>query len=190
MNNEIRKALEALVAKHGIDAMTEMSKHIGTLATGVEVPLEHMGVLHPKAIENTVAQLEGCVEDILAAGTEKEDAFENMGDLKNELRALEAEIELTEAQGLMALKYEGKNMIAIVGLKEVPLNNDTTRTAYRRSLSADLRKRRAFVNGQIDKLQSGMNKAQAAWETANEAGKIIGYKADIQARLLSFLGGK
>lgn len=190
MDNVVRTTLEELIAKHGTATVQEMFNKVGTLATGVDIPLEHMGVLQPKAIENTVAQLEGCVADILDAGTKKDEAFENMGDLKKELRSIEAEIELTEAQAFMGIKYEGKSMIATVDGCEVPLSNDTTRTAYRRYTSAELRKKRAEINGQIDKLQSGMNKAQSAWETANEAGKIIGYKADIQAKLLGYLGGK
>jgi hypothetical protein len=63
------------------------------------------------------------------------------------------------------------------------------RTAYRKSVSANERKEQAAIHGQIAKLESEISKATQAWETANEASRIVGRKADLQARLLDYIGG-
>lgn len=188
MNNEIVKALEKLVAEHGAEAVSASSEVLAQ-HMGLNVPLDHLGVLHPKQIEYTVKQLDGAAGDILKAGERREESYQHISELRAQVRELETSKELTEANAMMGLKMIGKNMCAVVDGMEVPLTNDTMRNSFRRKASSMERSEISLLEGQIAKLNGDIEKATQAWETAVEASRLVNRKADLQAKLLGYLAG-
>lgn len=188
MKKLIVEELEKLVAEHGVEALTAASASIAS-KMGMKVPLEHLGVLHPKVLENTVRQLDGCISDTLEAGDRREESYQHIGELRSQARQIESDIEITESLAFMELKTEGKNIYAVLEGVNVPLVNETMRNAYRKSVSKTQREELASVQGKIAKLETDIDKATQAWETATTTGRIVGRKADLQTRLLSYLGG-
>lgn len=185
---EVRQAIEALINKYGTEAVTESSLKLANLS-GLKLPVDNLGVLHPKVIENTIRQLDGCISDVIEAGDKRESAYQHIGELRGQIRELETEIELTESQAFMQLVYEGKSVSAMLDGVKVPLNNDAMRSAYKKTVTKDLRTEMANLEAQIAKIQTGIDKATQDWETATVASKMVARKADIQAKLLEYAGG-
>jgi hypothetical protein len=182
----VKMELEKMVEAYGAD---EVRKAIENLMGRVSkpVPAEHIQVLSPKRIEDTVAQLDSAVSEVLAAGDALDAAYKNRGELLSRKAQLEGEIKLEEAQAIMEIRGEARSQYIMVGDEKVLLTNDTARDAYRRMASKTQREELAGVEAQLAKLDAEIEQAKEKRNTVKEANDSIRAKGHVQAALLNYL---
>lgn len=157
-------------------------------AAGRPIPAEHFRVISPVILADTVTQLDASVDDLLRLGDAREAAYSNKSELLREKYQLENSIQLAESEAIMeGLGADGKS-VEWNGTK-YPFSNDLTRDAFRRTVSSELRKRLAQVEGDLAALDVQASIARDAWEKAIHASESIRSKAHVQARLLQYLAG-
>ena len=154
------------------------------------IPAEYIPVISAKMLERTVSELDAGIEDILKAGQAKETAYANKRELIKRKYQLDTEIDLVEADAFMLIEGEARSQYVMIGDKKVALGNDQARDAYRRTSSKELRQQMAAVEGEIAAIDTEIAKAQDKWYTAKDANDNVRAKANIQASLLQFLGGR
>lgn len=183
----IYNALAAFPPEKGRAAIKEVAdKMLGSVTR--QIPAEHFRVVGATILADTVTQLDASVDDVLRLGEAREAAYGNKGELLREKYQLENRIQLEESQAIMeGLAADGKT-VEWNGTK-YPFSNDLTRDAFRRTVSAELRKRLAEVEGDLAALEVQASMARDAWEKAVQASESIRSKAHVQARLLQYLAG-
>lgn len=148
---------------------------------------DYVKVINPVILEDTLSQLDAVMQDVIAAGTAREQSYGEKKELLKRKFELEGRIEVEEATALMAVKGEGKDAHAVVNGEKVSLTNDAARTAYRRYASKEARQELAHVEAQLAQLDIDRFKANDSWETAKAAADLVEGKARLQASLLEFL---
>ncbi|MEK4879368.1 hypothetical protein [Paenibacillus sp. FSL R5-0908] len=186
--DKLKQSLDALKATYGHDELkTAAEALLGHLTVTRQLPAEYSRLLSPEALEQTAYTLDASIDDILATGQNKESAYGNKGDLLKEKWDLENRIKAEEAAAIMN-GGEDPKFITWEGVK-YPFNNDTSRDAFRRTVSKESRKRLAEVEGQLAALDIESYKAKDAWEIAVQNASQVRIRGELQARLLAFLAG-
>lgn len=166
--------------------MSDIEKAIE--AVGRPIPAEHFRVIGAQILADTVLQLDASVDDILNKGDQREAAYGNKGDLLRQRFQLEARIKTEESHAIMeGLAPDGKT-VEWNGIK-YPFSNDLARDAFRRTVSSELRKSLAEVEGDLAALEVQASMARDSWEKALQATESVRAKAFVQARLLQYLAG-
>jgi len=178
--------LKDLVATYGIENVKgAVNELLGKVPRSL--PAEHIAVLSPPTIQDTLLQLESAVSDVLAAGVELDEAYGERAALGKKRVQLETEIKLTEAEAIMKIKGEARSQYVEIGSEKVALTNDTVRDAYRRMSSKPQREELATVNAGLYFIDVNIERAKEKRNTAKEANDSIRARANIQAALLNFL---
>jgi len=155
-----------------------------------QIPAEFLQILNPNEIAATVDQLDAAVQAVVEKGGAKEAAYQEKPHLLRRRTQLETDVKITEAGALMKVEGEGRNQYVVIAGTKTYLSNDQARDAYRRMESKAQREELAQVNGEINALDIGIQKATDAWYTAKEAADSIRAKANLQAALLTFLANR
>ena len=143
------------------------------------IPKEYV-VLVPGQIAETVDDL------LVSANTLAEHAdetYKRRGEIVKRLKTLDTEILLKEADAFMQVG----DGTALVDGKVIKLSNAEMRDAYRRQFSADLRRERAELEGELEELNvltAENNQKRREFITASECQMR---KAGLQTALLTFL---
>ena len=141
-------------------------------------------VVSPEALSLTIQSLDTHANDLLALSVQVEDAYGDRAALIREKIELDTEIKLREADAVMNITGSGKDAKALVGDKMVALTNDTSRDAYRRKASEDLRHKLAEVEGRIAQIDVNIAKAKDSYNALLELVKSLRAKANLQAAIL------
>jgi hypothetical protein len=184
---QMKNDLQALIATYGETAVAQTIKDLLGKAAMKTPVHEFSFLLTPSALERTVDQLETGISDSLRCGQARDEAYGLKPDLAKRKKELDAEIKLAEAEAFMTCKSDGKNQIVTVNGQEVTLTNDTMRDHYRRNLTAELRRQRAQVEGQLDGIDAQVARATAVCATVENANESIRKKAELQAAMLNYL---
>lgn len=143
------------------------------------IPKEYV-VLVPGQIAETVDDL------LVSANTlaeQVDETYKRRGEIVKRLKTLDTEILLKEADAFMQVG----DGTALVDGKVVKLSNAEMRDAYRRQFSADLRRERAELEGELEELNvliAENNQKRREFITASECQMR---KAGLQTALLTFL---
>ena len=143
------------------------------------IPKEYV-VLVPGQIAETVDDL------LVSANTlaeQVDETYKRRGEIVKRLKTLDTEILLKEADAFMQV---GDGTALVVG-KVIKLSNAEMRDAYRRQFSADLRRERAELEGELEELNvltAENNQKRREFITASECQMR---KAGLQTALLTFL---
>ena len=143
------------------------------------IPKEYV-VLVPGQIAETVDDL------LVSANTLAEtvdETYKRRGEIVKRLKTLDTEIMLKEADAFMQVG----DGTALVDGKVIKLSNAEMRDAYRRQFSADLRRERAELEGELEELNvltAENNQKRREFITASECQMR---KAGLQTALLTFL---
>lgn len=143
------------------------------------IPKEYV-VLVPGQIAETVDDL------LVSANTlaeQVDETYKRRGEIVKRLKTLDTEILLKEADAFMQVG----DGTALVDGKVIKLSNAEMRDAYRRQFSADLRRERAELDGELEELNvltAENNQKRREFITASECQMR---KAGLQTALLNFL---
>ena len=143
------------------------------------IPKEYV-VLVPGQIAETVDDL------LVSANTlaeQVDETYKRRGEIVKRLKTLDTEILLKEADAFMQVG----DGTALVDGKVIKLSNAEMRDAYRRQFSADLRRERAELEGELEELNvltTENNQKRREFITASECQMR---KAGLQTALLTFL---
>lgn len=143
------------------------------------IPKEYV-VLVPGQIAETVDDL------LVSANTlaeQVDETYKRRGEIVKRLKTLDTEILLKEADAFMQVG----DGTALVDGKVIKLSNAEMRDAYRRQFSADLRRERAELEGELEELNvltAENNQKRREFITASECQMR---KAGLQTALLTFL---
>lgn len=143
------------------------------------IPKEYV-VLVPGQIAETVDDL------LVSANTlaeQVDETYKRRGEIVKRLKTLDTEILLKEADAFMQVG----DGTALVDGKVIKLSNAEMRDAYRRQFSADLRRERAELEGELEELNvltAENNQKRREFITASECQMR---KAGLQTALLNFL---
>ena len=143
------------------------------------IPKEYV-VLVPGQIAETVDDL------LVSANTlaeQVDETYKRRGEIVKRLKTLDTEILLKEADAFMQVG----DGTALVDGKVIKLSNAEMRDAYRRQFSADLRRERAELEGELEELNvltTENNQKRREFITASECQMR---KAGLQTALLNFL---
>lgn len=188
MEKEPLNTIKYLAETFGQDAVMEAAERLlGKIYSPRPIPAEYLGVLAPIQLQDTVRQLDATVDDILAHGKAREQAYGNKGELLKRKRDIEGRIQIEEATAFMGISADGKTA-AWNGIT-YPLNNEANRDAFRRTVSAEARKLLAEVEGDLAQIEVAQMQARDGWETALQAAESVRAKAFVQAQLLNQLAG-
>lgn len=154
------------------------------------IPAEFLQILNPGEIAATVDQLDAAVQAVVEKGEAKEAAYQEKPGLLRKRTQLETDVKITEAGALMQVQGSGRDQYVVIAGTKTYLSNDQARDAFRRMESKAQREELAQVNGEINALDIGIQKATDAWYTAKEAADSIRAKAAVQAALLNFLANR
>lgn len=177
------KEINSLIEQYGVEAITEAVKAL----TAKHIPKEHRPIVDEDKLQATLYQLDTAIADILEAGTVVEDTYRNKADLMRTARQLETEIQLTEANAVMEIRGTGKDAFVSVGSKKIAITNDTSRDAYRRTTSQDLRKQQAATEAEVTRIDISLMRARDAYNAKLEAFQGVRVKANLQASILAYL---
>lgn len=183
---EIKKGLHELEVVHGPEKVKAVIEMVyGKIDKAI--PAEHIAVLSPAKLEDTIAQLDNAVDKIVQTGIALDEAYKNKGALLSRRLQLETEVKLAEADAIMQIKGEARSQYVEVAGEKVALTNDTARDAYRRLSSKMPRIELAGVTAELAALDVGIEQAKEARNTVKEANDSIRAKGNIQAALLNYL---
>lgn len=188
--DKVKQTLTDLEQVYGTDQLRAAAEALlGKLQATRQLPAEFYRILSPQSLEQTAYALDAALDDLLAKGQAREDAYGKRGDLLKEQAKLEADIKITESQAIMdGLGTGDGKLIEWQGVK-YPFNNDLTRDAFRRTVSKSQRQRLAEVEGELRALEVEAMKARDGWETVVQAAETARRKAHVQAELLNWLAG-
>lgn len=145
-------------------------------------------VINERELAKTIDYLDTANSDIIAALKNKEAAYKNKADLMKKLRQLETEIELEEAEAIMKIQGESsRSQYVIINGEKFPLTNDTTREAYMKSASKELRRELGKIKADLAKIDIELEKANDYKFEIKEVADNIRAKAGLQASLLEYL---
>lgn len=184
--DNIKREVEGLLQVYGAEKVKAVVEEVYRKISK-PIPAEHIPVLSAQKLEDTIAQLDTAVADVLAAGEELDAAYKNKGELLRSKGQLETEVKLEEAQAIMEIRGEARSQYAMVGDEKVLLTNDTARDAYRRMASKAQRLELARVEAELAQLDAGIEQAKEKRNTVKEANDSIRAKGNIQAALLNYL---
>ena len=183
---KFKEQVETLVNAYGPDKVRyTIEQVLGKI--NKPIPAEHIPVLSAQRLEDTIAQLDSAVSEVLSAGEGLDAAYKNKGELLRRKAQLETEVKLEEAQAIMEIRGEARSQYVMVGSEKVLLTNDTARDAYRRMASKVQREQLAEVEADLAKLDAEIEQAKEKRNTVKEANDSIRAKGNIQAALLNFL---
>lgn len=154
------------------------------------LPAEYVPILAPDLLAKTMEQLDAVGYTIEEAGSKKEAIYANKPDLVKRKRDLEGQIKALEAEAIMQIQGEGKSQYVEIAGTKVPLTNDTTRDAYRRTYTKAQREELAQVEGDIYRIEAELLPANDNWQKAVESAAIVKAKAGLQGALLNFLAAR
>jgi len=183
---DIKKQFEALVGVYGPEKVKAAAEAI-LGKVNKPIPAEHIPILSPQRIEDTIAQLDSAVSEVLAAGENLDAAYQNRAELLKKRTQLETEIKLVEADAIMQIRGEARSQYVMLGNEKVALTNDTTRDAYRRMASKTQREELAVIEAEIAAIEAKIEQAKEKRNTVKEANDSIRAKANVQAALLNYL---
>lgn len=183
---QAQKQLEEIIKTHGHEATVAAAAKV-LQAVSYQPPADVVGIIGPNMLTETADRLDQAVVDIVERGQAKEEAYGDKRGLLLEVFKLREDVKLTEAQAFMEVEGEGRNQYAVLDGKQVPLNNDVQRDAYRRAVSKDVRTRLAKAEGELNALEIDIAEATDSWYTAKEVADLTKNRANLQAALLHFL---
>lgn len=175
--------IKKLIEQYGVDAVTEAVEKL----TARHIPKTSTPLVDEDKLQATIYQLDTAVADILAAGNVVEETYQNKAELLKRARQLDTEIQLVEAAAVMEIQGTGKDAFVMHEGKKVAITNDTSRDAFRRTASNDLRKQRSEIEAEITKLDIEQARARDAYNAKLEAFQGIRVKANLQANILASL---
>lgn len=175
--------MKELMEKYGTEAVVAAVKQL----TQKAIPKENRPIIDDDKLQATVYQLDTAIADILEAGTTLEATYQNKAELMKQARQLDTEIQLTEANAVMEIQGIGKDAFVVVGGKKVAITNDTSRDAYRRTTSQDIRKKQATIEAEITRLDISLMRARDNYNAKLEAFQGVRVKANLQAAMLNYL---
>jgi len=188
MENEMQKlkdGVEKYIKVHGKKKVAEAINQI--LDTGA-APRENHPVVSDSELQLTVNHLDGGISDIIEAGAKKEELYNNKADLLKEIRELETEIELAEAEAIMEIRGESSRSQYIMRDGEkVAIGNDTAREALMKNNSAKYRKKLAAKEAELARIDQKLSEVNDEKGTVKESNESIRAKARLQAALLNYL---
>lgn len=181
--NDISTKIHELLTAYGPDAVIAAVKQL----TAKSIPATYSPLVSEAKLAETLYQLDTAIAEILEAGKQQEDTYQNKAELLKRQRALDTEVQLCEANALMQIQGQGKDAFVTVNGFRVAMTNDASRDAYRRNASKDLRTDQALVESQIASIDVALSKARDAYASKQEALNGIRVKANLQAALLAYL---
>jgi hypothetical protein len=188
--DKVKQSLQDLEQTYGADTLRAAAEALlGKLQATRQLPAEFYRILSPQSLEQTAYSLDAALDDIIARGQNREDAYGNKADLLREQSKLENDIKITESQAIMDGMGTGDGKIIEWQGVKYPFNNDLTRDAFRRTVTKTQRNRLAEVEGELRALEVEAMKARDGWETVVQASETARRKAHVQAELLNWLAG-
>lgn len=188
--DKVKQALQDLEQVYGPEHLRAAAEAIlGKLQATRQLPAEFHRILSPKSLEETAYSLDASLDDILAKGRAREDAYGNKTELLQERTKLENEIKVIESQAIMEGLTVGDGKTIDWKGEKYPFNNDLARDAFRRTVSKTQRDRLAEVEGGLQALEIKAMQARDGWETVVQASETARRKAHVQAELLNWLAG-
>jgi hypothetical protein len=147
MDNTV-KELNEIVMTYGPERVKAAIEEIlGKISK--PIPVDHVPVISPDKLSDTIAQLDAAASDVLEAGRANEAAYKDKAELLKRKTQLETEIQLVEAEAVMQIKGEARNQYVEIGGVKTALTNDQARDAYRRMSSRPAREELAKIEAQI-----------------------------------------
>ena len=194
---DINTELNDLLQIHGPELMLQACKSIvAKYPTSSEItvkvdPIEVKPTPVPTIPKEYVilvpGQIAETVDDLLVSANtlaeQVDETYKRRGEIVKRLKTLDTEILLKEADAFMQVG----DGTALVDGKVVKLSNAEMRDAYRRQFSADLRRERAELEGELEELNvltAENNQKRREVITASECQMR---KAGLQTALLTFL---
>lgn len=132
--------------------------------------------LSPDYVESTLDQLDAGCSESLKAGVSK-------AELIKQKTTLDTEIKLIEADAFMNADCDGKKVTVLVKGKPMVLETDSMKDQWRRSITANLRRERAKVQGDLDAVTFECERIEKT-----NAG--IRAKAELQSSMFRYLAGR
>jgi RNA-splicing ligase RtcB len=151
------------------------------------IPAEHVGAIAPIKIQDTLAQLDAAIADILEISKEKEAAYQDKAERLRARTMFDTEINLVESEALMNICGDGKEAHVIVNGEKVAMTNDTMRDAYRKLASKDARQKKAVEDAQLARIDTELARINERLQAAKDTAEALKAKANVQAALLNFL---
>ena len=194
---DINTELNDLLQIHGPELMLQACKSIiAKYPTSSEItvkvdPIEVKPTPIPTIPKEYVVLVPGqiaeTVDDLLVSANnlaeQADETYKRRGEIVKRLKTLDTEILLKEADAFMQVG----DGTALVDGKVIKLSNAEMRDAYRRQFSADLRRERAELEGELEELNvltAENNQKRREFITASECQM---QKAGLQTALLTFL---
>jgi len=188
MDNEMQKLKDGVEKYIKIHGKKKVSEAINQILDTCAAPRDNHPVVSDSELQLTVNHLDGGISDIIEVGSKKEELYSNKADLLKEIRQLETEIELAEAEAIMEIRGESSRSQYIMREGEkVAIGNDTAREALMKNKSAKYRKKLAEKEAELARIDQQLSEVNDEKSTVKESNESIRAKARLQAALLNYL---
>lgn len=182
---KLKDGIEKYIAVHGKERVANSINEI--LGNGA-VSRDKHPIINNNQLQLTVNQLDAGTSDILEAGEKKEEEYKNKADLLKEIRQLQTEIELAEAEAIMEIRGESsRSQYIIKDGEKVAMTNDTARDAYMATKSAKYRRKLAEKEAELARIDAKIREVNDKKGIITEGNEGVRAKAGLQAALLKYL---
>lgn len=176
------QACKSIIAKYPTSSeITVKVDPIEVKPTPIPTIPKEYAVLVPGQIAETVDDLLVAANGLVECSDEN---YQRKGEIMSRLKMLETEILLKDAEALMQV---GDGTACLDDGRIIKLSNAEMRDAYRRQFSADLRRERATLEGELEKINAQQTENSQRRREFITASECQMRKAGLQTALLNFL---